>query len=58
MTQEDIDYLIHRANKEGAKGNRVVSIIYPNSATLNITDTIFVLDHPEMTDATESPWYD
>jgi hypothetical protein len=56
INQEELMYLLKRANKEGARGNRVIEAILPNSATSNITDTILITDRP-IPSASEASWY-
>lgn len=47
------EYLITRANIEGLKGNRVISIIEPDSASSTITDTVFIVEKYQLKSATE-----
>jgi hypothetical protein len=57
MNSDDLTYLICRANKEGARGNRIINVILPTSATQNITDTLFIVDR-SLQPTTERLWYE
>lgn len=57
MNYSDIEYLITKANKLGAQGQRVLNIVLPKTATLSVKDSIFIVDHPIQETATNTPWY-
>ncbi len=55
----DLDYLIRRANILGLQGQYIQSFHLPNQATLNITDTVWVIIPKEnliKSAASSVPW--
>jgi len=59
MTRQDelIRDAIIRANKLGAKGIEVTGFAQPDDATQR-PDYYLITQSPELTDASESAWYD
>ncbi|MFA5322552.1 MAG: hypothetical protein WC373_07730 [Smithella sp.] len=55
ITLSQMLYVAKQANKIGARGQRVINVIPPQSATSGQYDFIFVTDTPTQS-ATETDW--
>ena len=60
MTNNEISYLVRRANRLGLQGQVVLQIILPSSATQSLEhDTVFVVKHRDdynLGSADMAPW--